>query len=275
VGGTYTLEVVGPPPALPTPSAQFDGWTNEYTGNGNYVECGPTINGGCSGPRRTEACTGYDLSGAYVSLTWNVTPPSGVAWAVTSSPEPHLEPITSTTIVSGPKKAQAALGTLPFGLDAKRACSSLTVTDLRTGKQASADVCHDVEADRTSIINELAACSTPPTEALRGQWCAARTARGLECGTTPSVPNDTVPDRTPEGPTSTNAATDDSSHEASGCELTRRSSSGPTALVLSLAALGVAVLRRRANKLAAAPPSGPSPTGPVATKRTLQSPLVG
>jgi hypothetical protein len=246
--GKFTLDVVGPPPTLPTPSALFHGWTDIYVGSGAQVDCGAVMSTGCGGTYSPQVFTTYEAQRSEVMLSTDLAPTSGVAWEVTTSqsnsnPDGDLA-YSQTALVTGPLSSSWPLGQLTFGLDVDQVCVTVTIKDLRTGKETSGDVCHAVEADRESWTPDLGLCTAPPSEATRELWCRARTALGQTCSPTPL---DTTP---PDGSTPNDAtpSTAASNNESSGCQLTRRNAPNSAAFAVGLAALAFAVARRRARK---------------------------
>ena len=254
---TYTLEVVGAPAELPNPAAKYANWGASYKGTGDMVDCptAGTYRGGCSPEFVIQVPSSFEADGGYVDLSFDGTPTSGVAWEVTiAQSAAHADSTlfyAQTAFVTGPNTTFFELGRVGFGVGAAEACALVTVKDLRTGKEVSAEVCSDKQPATTISANSmLGECTQPPNEAVRDLWCQMRLGVGKTCdGTT--LPLDDMPNEdqakdpgTPNEATAANDAnTPAGAHDSSSCQFGHSSSSG--AWLLSGVGLAFAALRRR------------------------------
>lgn len=261
VGGKFPLEVVGAPEALPEPSAVFQGWRDNYDGVGALVPCHADF--GSCGSNEIQVYGAYEASGHSVDLFSHMAPKSGVVWEVSiaqssSDPESTSFPFPPT-LVTGSKDSERLIGAVELSLAADQACALVIVKDLRTGAEVRGDVCHAAEP-ATSINTGgamLSSCTEPPNPAVRDLWCQAR--NGFQCDlpvADPTAPAGSAPmpsdpavgmGQEPSDPTPSNAATSAPTAATSkGCQLGQPGSATSwTAWALSLAALSVAVVRRR------------------------------
>jgi hypothetical protein len=248
---TYALEVVGPPEALPEPSARFHGWSDTYKGVGPLVSCKTPANS-CTGSSSAQVASAYEATGHVVELGSHVAPKSGVAWEITTAqssraPESTLSSYTAlvTSSYSG-----GEVGYVRFGLTADQVCAIVIVKDLRTGAEVRGEVCRAPEP-ATSIATDglpLSNCDEPPSAAARDLWCEARKKDSRPCEPTAANPSEpTVPGPVASDPMNADAAASDRAAGTSkGCQLGGPGSTASWgAWALFLAALSGGVARRR------------------------------
>jgi MYXO-CTERM domain-containing protein len=260
---TYALQVVGPPEALPEPSAVFYGWTDTYKGVGPMALCQVAVSS-CGGPTMREVSSNFEATGHAVELFSKVAPQSGVAWEISlaspaGSPESTSYSSYPVVVTSAYEGAQV-FGEIAFTLTTAEVCAVVITKDLRTGAEVRGDVC-GVPQPAVRIKTDglsLSACSEPPSAAARDLWCEARKKDSQSCDLPAANPNEpTVPAANPSEPTvpgpvvsdPMNADASDSDRgpaTSKGCQLGGSGSPGSGgAWALSLAALGVAAARRR------------------------------
>lgn len=251
VGGTYALEVVGPPEALPEASATFGGWADTYDGVGDLVSCTGQVS--TCGSSQLQVYGAYKAAGHSVDLFADVAPASGVVWEVSiaqSPSQPESKPYPSQPVlITGAYASELPIGAVAIDLDAKQACVAVIVKDLRTGAEVRGDVCHAPEPslsiDTAGVF--LAGCEAPPNAAVRDLWCQARTKASRPCDLPTPDSNDPT-DPTPSDPSDPMTSDADASHRSGtsqSCQLGSVPGSSPGAWALCLAAIGVAIARRQ------------------------------
>jgi hypothetical protein len=249
---TYALEVLGPPEALPEPSAVFYGWSDTYQGVGPLVSCKVPLSS--CGSSVYQVSSAYEATGHSVELFSKVAPKSGVAWEIalaspSGSPESTSYSSYPVLVTSAYEGAQI-FGEIAFALTANEVCAVVITKDLRTGAEVRGDVCGTPEpATRIKTDGSaLSYCDEPPTAAARDLWCEARKKDSRPC----DEPAENSSEPTVPGPVNTDAmnaddaAADRAAATSKGCQLAGPGSTASgTAWALSLAALVVGVARRR------------------------------
>jgi hypothetical protein len=251
---TYALEVVGPPEALPEPSAVFYGWSDAYKGVGPLVSCNAPLSS--CGPSVYQVSSAYEATGHLVELFSKVAPKSGVAWEVSlaapfGSPESASYSSYPVLVTSSYEGAQI-FGEIVFGLTANEVCAIVVAKDLRTGTEARGEVCGAPEP-ATRIKTDglpLSYCDEPPSAAARDLWCEARKKDSRPCEPTAENPSEpTVPGPVASDPMNADADAEASDRAAATSKGCQQGGPGSTASwgawALSLAALSGGAARRR------------------------------
>jgi len=194
VGGVVRLSVVGPPLALPMPSVVFGSWWDRYRGMGTVVRCANDLSFGGTASSCGFPPVPLDVSPEYelerqVDLEWQApsTLLKEVAWRVQvaqSSSDADDIPDSPIDVVYLGRGGSpfAAAGAIHFSPQATEVCTTVVLTDLRTGEAQSDEICQaPMPPSLTTSGDELGSCSAPPTEDAADLWCKLRTELQRDC----------------------------------------------------------------------------------------------
>ena len=244
VGGSYVLEVVGPPVPLPEPELRLGRWSRYYRGSGATVNCWSLDT---CGSHRLDVPESVSEDVA-VEASW--IPPqtsTGVAWRVRMerSGSVNSESTADSWAFARQLTFRAAV---PFSALEQRHCVRLSIEDLRNGEKRSTESCAEpgpLQGFGTDTL--LQQCSEPPNEALTRAWCDLRPYNSPPVCTALRA-SENASDA--EGPDSSDGdtaevPTDNVVHDSS-CQMGASGGAGGLSAVLSAAALcGLCRARRR------------------------------